>query len=71
MIQINDMFRLCSTKAAHWGYTLWHLEEWRPTATAEGRWERITEAMKTDAMDALLERMQCPTDAHQRFREAG
>lgn len=71
MIQINDMFRLRSTKSGPWNKaTLWHLEEWKPGNTIEGRWERTTSRMAHDDMDRLLDRMNCPADAHATFRAA-
>ena len=72
MIQINDMFRLQSATASHWGYTLWTVEEWQPSPNSvEGRWHRVSDKLSHDAMDGLLERMQCPVKARDEFRAMG
>jgi hypothetical protein len=68
MIPINDMFRLAS--ASNWrGDTCWYLQEWQPSPySVEGRWHRVTDKLSHDAMDGLLERMQCPAKARDKFR---
>ena len=70
MIQINDCFRLRSSKQSHWNVTLWHLEEWKPGTRIEGAWHRASERMSHAAMDCLLQQMMCPTGPHAAFRAA-
>ncbi len=70
MIEINDCFRLRSSKQSHWNFTLWHLEEWLPGTRIEGVWHRCSERMKHGDMDSLLEQMLCPTGPHEAFRAA-
>ena len=71
MIQINDMFRLCQTKQTCWNLTVWHLEEWTPTDRIQGRWQRVSKRLDSDSMDRLLEQMQCPVKARDKFRAMG
>jgi hypothetical protein len=69
MIQINDMFRLQQTKVLPLGYMIWHVEEWQPSPhSVAGRWHRVTDKLSHDAMDGLLERMQCPVKPREEFR---
>jgi len=71
MIQINDMYRLISSKQSHRNVTLWHLEEWTPADRIEGRWQRCSDRLRYNDMDRLLEQMLCPSEAHAAFRAAG
>jgi len=68
MIQINDMFRLRSSRQGRRNVTLWHLEEWKPADRIEGSWRPCSERMSHAAMDCLLEQMLCPSEAHEAFR---
>ena len=68
MIIINDMFRAISTRQSCWNRVVWHLEEWTPTGTPAGRWQRVSKRLDADSFDRLLERKQCPVSARDAFR---